>query len=245
MTVRQLFRASPWDILFRIFSSLVPPFGKRFQKVHVDLIGPLLALLILTSLVNYGYYLKKVEYVISPTEVILTFAVLMPPISYALCRIGQSHISFYSMVSVIGYSLYGHIFTLALSLMCFQEKSNSFFFFSLTVFSGLSTVRVALIILSTTYIPAARLIICSVVSVINILFIIMLHFIYVHPNFVYQAKSWTGCSKYTINNWGWMFFFVFVLNLVYDDLICVKTSISAKKIPVRWFFQQKLCHTSY
>lgn len=188
-TFKKLFHVQLDELPFRIFLSLMPPLVKKFQKVYVDFLGPLLALLVLTAVVNYGYYLKKIKHAGYPTETVMIYSLLMPVLCRILCKLGQSQISVYKLISLLGYALYGHIFTLLISYMCFQEQSNSFFFICLVIFSGLSTLRVVLIIMSTINLPAARLIVCSVISIINILFIVFIHFAYMHRTFVYKVPT--------------------------------------------------------
>ncbi|RZC35337.1 YIPF3 [Asbolus verrucosus] len=48
-TLKQVFYVSPNDVIFRIFAAFVPPVGKNYKKIYVDLQGPLLALLILVA----------------------------------------------------------------------------------------------------------------------------------------------------------------------------------------------------
>lgn len=186
---KKLFYVQLDELPFRIFSSLMPPLVKKFQKVYIDLVGPLLAMLTLTALINCGYYLKQIKHTVSPTEMMLAYSLLMPVLCRVLCKLGQSQISIYKLMSLLGYALYGHIFTLLVSYLCFQERSNSFFFMCLIIFSGLSTLRVVLIIMSTISVPAARLIVCSTISVINILFIVFVHFVYMHRTFVYKLPA--------------------------------------------------------
>lgn len=185
---KDIFYVQPQELPFRICSSLVPPLTKKFQKVYIDLLGPLIAFLILTALVNYGYSLKNIKYSFSPNEALVAYIVVTPVIFFLLCKIGQSAVSFIKVFALVGYGLYGHVFTLLLSFLCFQEKSNTFFFICLVIFSGLSTLRMALVILGTLKVPAARLLVCSTISVINVLFIIFLHFAYMHRNFEYKKK---------------------------------------------------------
>lgn len=185
---KNLFYVYPYDLTFRIWLSLMPPVTKRFRKMYVDLLGPVLALLFLTAIVNYGYYLKKSNFSITPTPAIMYYAITMPLLCYVLSKLSQSCITLLNSFVLLGYALYGHIFTLLISFVCFHEKSNTFFFICLVVFGGLSTLRVALIILSTIQVPAARLIVCSIVSIVNLLFVIFLHFVYMHSTFQYRTK---------------------------------------------------------
>lgn len=186
---KTLFLVNVYDLPYRIFLSLVPPLCKRFKKIYVDLLGPVLAVLILTSFVNYGYYFKSTKISVSPVENILTYVLLMPLLCFVLNRVAQSNMTLLKTYVLLGYALYGHILTLFASFVFYQERSNTFFFLCLILFDGLSTLRVALIVLDSIKLPAARLIVCSVVCIVNVLFVVFLHFAYMHRTFMYKAKT--------------------------------------------------------
>lgn len=181
--VKSLFFVAPHDVIFRIFVSFVPPFSKKY-KVYVDLQGPLLALLLLAAFLNYGYSFKMTNTFGSPTQAVFLYSVIMPILAFLICKIGKSCITLSEITSLIGYGLYGHIFTLFVSFLLFEETSNFFFFVCLIVFGGLSTLRIALVVLGTLFVPAARLLICSLISICNILFAIFIHFAYMHRTFL-------------------------------------------------------------
>lgn len=182
LSSKQLFFVNPYDILFRILASFVPPIGIKYKKVYVDFLGPILAFLILNAFV-YHFYTIKSNVNLSPIDVICVFCVFMPCLCLISCKIGKSYITFSQIVSLIGYSLYGHILTLSMSYLCFHETSNVFFFFCLILFGGLSTLRLTIVILSTIPKPAMRLLICSTISIVNILFLIFLHFAFMHKTY--------------------------------------------------------------
>lgn len=187
--IKTLFLVSPYDLPYRVVLSLMPPLCKRFSKIYVDLLGPTLAVLFLISFVNYGYYFKQTKIAVTPVESIMTYVLLMPLFCLVLSKIGQSNMTLLKTYVLLGYALYGHILTLLVSFVCFHENSNTFFFLCLILFDGLSTMRVALIFLDSIRLPAARLIVCSIISVVNILFVVFLHFAYMHRTFMYKIKG--------------------------------------------------------
>ncbi|XP_074039876.1 protein YIPF3 [Leptinotarsa decemlineata] len=177
-----LFIVSPKDILLRIFESFVPPVS-RYKRVYVDLMGPLIGFILLTSFVSYGNTFKLVQNNITPLEFLTQYSILMPIVSYMLCKLGQSTITFYETVSLIGYSYYGHFLTLLISFIFFQEDNNLFYFMCLIIFGGFSTIRLILVFSGTIFAPAVRLLVCSSISVLNILCLIFLHFVYMHKTY--------------------------------------------------------------
>jgi len=181
--MKPLFWVAPEDLCFRIMTSLVPPVTMKYRKLNVDLQGPMFAVVLLIILLNYGSALKRNN--ITPLESVLLYIILMPVLCFILNKLGQSWLTFLEVFSLIGYALYGHILTLLVALLFYLEESNAFFFTSMIVFGGLSTFRMVLLQLQAIPLPGARLLVCSFVSVIHILFLIFLHFTYMHPNFEY------------------------------------------------------------
>jgi hypothetical protein len=196
-SVKQHFMVSPAHLIHRIFVSLVPPFlGEKYRRVHVDFLGPSLALLLMAGMLHYGHASKVPSAAASttPTEVLLLYSVLMPVAAYALSWLCHAAVTLTEMTALLGYGMFGHVFTIALSLFFYQEESNVFFFFSLVIFGGLSAFRVALVLLASIPVPAARLLVCSLVATLQLLSLVFLHFAYMHRTFVYAAAEKTDAS---------------------------------------------------
>lgn len=190
-SLKMHFTVPPYHLPKRILQSLAPPLFGKHQKIYVDLLGPLLALLTMTVLLHYGHAAKlpTAASKISPTEVLLVYVSLMPVVSYILVRLGQSRISLVEIISILGYALYGHILTLTVSLIFYNEESNAFFFLCLMIFGGLSTLRIVIILVALIPKPALRLIVCSFVSIVQLLLLVFLHFLYMHRTFKYGKNN--------------------------------------------------------
>lgn len=187
-TLKMHLGVPPHQIFGRILASLLPPIlTKMYQKIYVDLFGPILAVLILAGILNYGYSFKTDSIKLAPTEFLLAYSCVMPVVCYGLIKIAQSDVTFIELTSILGYGLYGHIFTLVISYVLDDDKNNYFFFLSLMVFGGLSTLRIALILIATIPKPALRLVICSFVATVQLLFLVFIHFAYMHRTFVYGS----------------------------------------------------------
>lgn len=189
-TIKSLFIVSPFQIAQRIFASFVPPFGNKYSTIYIDFLGPLLGFVFLSALLVYGYSFRLKASYSNPVYVLLLYLILMPFYSYVLCKLSRADISLCEISSLVGYSLYGHIFTLGVSYLFYHETSNVFFFICMIIFEGLSTFRLAVILLKMIPLPAIRLIVCSSVAVVQILFLIFLHFAYMHRTFVYGGKTY-------------------------------------------------------
>lgn len=182
------FSVPPHQIFTRIFASLLPPiFTKKYQQIYIDLFGPILAILLLAGILNYGYSMKVQVLKISPTEFLLAYTITMPIICYVLIKLAQSDINFFELSSILGYSLYAHIFTILISYFLDDDVNNYFFFLCLMLLGGLSTLRIAMIFIATIAKPALRLIICSFVATVQLLFLVFIQFVYMKKNFVYGS----------------------------------------------------------
>jgi hypothetical protein len=190
-SIKLHFMVPPTHLPHRIFVSLVPPFvGERYRQVYVDFLGPSLALSLLAGILHYGHSSKLPSAAANttPTEVLLLYAVLMPLAAYVLGWLCGAAVTLTEMTALLGYGMFGHVFTLAVSLLFYQEESNVFFF-SLVIFGGLSALRVAVVLLASIPVPAARLLVCSLVATVQLLSLVFLHFAYMHQTFVYAAAD--------------------------------------------------------
>lgn len=186
--IKMHFSVPPHQIFGRIILSLWPPIvTKKYQRIYVDLFGPVFAVLMLFGLLNYGYSLKSTTVKLPPTEFLLIYTICMPIISYVLIRLAKSDISFIELLSVLGYSLFGHIFTIIISYFLDDELNNYFFFVCLMILGGLSTLRVAMIFIATIPKPALRLVICSFIATVQLLFLVFIHFAYMKTKFVFGS----------------------------------------------------------
>ncbi|CAB0006552.1 unnamed protein product, partial [Nesidiocoris tenuis] len=180
------FRVSPRDIPKRILSSFVPPIlGENSRKVYVDLIGPLLAVVILSLVLSSGHSDKHPKAMLNtpPILALSYYCLAMPSICLFAAKAGNSTLSLAEILSLLGYGLYGHILTI---LSCYLiSMSDMFFFLAMILFCGLSAFRLAVVLLLTIPRPVARLIVCSLVTICHVLFLVFIHFAYMHKTFVY------------------------------------------------------------
>lgn len=188
-SIRKLFSVSLCDLCFRIYASFIPPLTKRFQKIYLDLLGPLVAYLLLILILHYGHYNKDEMIDFSPINFLISYVIIMPLLCKLLLNCSSSNISYYEILCLIGYALYGHVLSLSVSLVFFDETSNRFFFLCTVIFCGLSTFRLAIILLKSIPKPAMRLLVCSVVCIIQILSLIFVHFAYMHKTYTYNRQT--------------------------------------------------------
>lgn len=172
------------DLPKRILLSFTPPLRSRL--VYVDFLGPCLAFILLATILGYGhaYKMPSAVYHRSPTIVLAIYCLSMPAICYFLTRLGKSSVSFLQILSLIGYGLYGYVFTLFVSFMS-DETSNVIFYLATIIFTGTSVFRTCLIILLTIKLPGLRLLVCSTIAILQVLFVVFLYFTFVHSSFAF------------------------------------------------------------
>lgn len=172
------------DLPKRILLSFTPPLRSRF--VYVDFLGPCLAFILLATILGYGHAYKtpSAMYHRSPIEVLAIYCLIMPTICYVLTRLGKSTISFLQIMSLLGYGLYGYVFTLVTSFVS-DETNNVIFYLAMILFTGTSVFRTCIIILLTIKLPAVRLLVCSIIASLQMLFVVFLYFTFVHSSFVF------------------------------------------------------------
>lgn len=170
----------------RILLSFMPPL-RSAPLVHVDFLGPCLAFVLLASILGYGHANKtpSAVYHRSPAQVLAMYCLSMPVVCYSLIRLGKSSITLLQISSLLGYSLYGYVFTLICTALLSDETNNTIFYLSTILFTGPSVLRICLLILLTIELPAARLLVCSAIAVIQVLFVVFLYFTFVHSSFAF------------------------------------------------------------
>lgn len=186
------FTISPHVLSKRIALAFVPPvLGERSRHVYVDFVGPCLAIFTLATIMHYGYAYKHpaAAPTVSPSHVLLYYCTSFLLGTYTLAKLGQAKLALVEVAALLGYGLFGHVFTLAVSQLFDHEQSNIVFFINLIIFGGLSGLRVALILLASISSPVSRLIVCSVTTIVHLMFVVLVHFAYMHSTFVYGAKA--------------------------------------------------------
>lgn len=179
--LRALLRVPMEEVPGRLLLSLAPPLVRlRFKKIHVDLVGPMIVLMLLATVLAFGQLTSgkcrsPVTAFGGAIIVGTSYLTLAPTIAFVVCRLCKTAISFPQLVSLFGYALFGHVISLTLGLLFRAEDDHGAFFLFMTVFSGAATARLALVLLARTPRPAARLILCASVAVAHLLFLLHLY----------------------------------------------------------------------
>ncbi|XP_045594850.2 protein YIPF3 [Procambarus clarkii] len=178
--IRPYYSVSNTKLPYRILSSLAPPIVfPEFRRVHSDMKGPSLVVAMLALILMYGIHSPNrtlvVELLIT-AKLSLGYWLGFSFVAFFLCYFSQTCLTLSQLVSISGYSLTGHCVVLLIAEVLHQENSHSVFFFLTTVFGGLATARLVIIILARTPGPAQRLLICSTLACIHLMHLIYIHF---------------------------------------------------------------------
>ncbi len=170
----------------RIAFSFLPPLDCNQHCLYRDFLGPFLSTLILISLLNFGFHCKTAQYpnISSPNTILIVFLyygatsifIVMASLIVNV-RLKVTHV-----LTLIGYSFYGVIFTLLIPF-ALRSTHEYVFYGSLVTFGGLSCFRVLLIIVLSLDVPVARFLICSLIGNLYVLFVIYLYYCYIHPTY--------------------------------------------------------------
>lgn len=177
----------------RIMFSFTPPLSLNKQYLYTDFVGPSLSTLVLVSLLQYSFSQKKTHTLnlssINVVVIVLSYYFMLSLSIYFASRMVNVKLKLLDILTLIGYSFYGFIITLSIPFALQTIENNSLFYFCLILFSGLSCIRVLLILLFAIETPIARFLICSLIGNVHILFVIYLYFIFVNPNYDFTHRS--------------------------------------------------------
>jgi len=164
----------------RLVAALAPPlFFKEFRRVHTDFKGPALILLSLACILLYGLHSPERSLVWElATTVKLTvgYWLALSLLAYFLGYFCHTNLLPAQFLSIIGYSFTGHCLVLLVAELLHQEESHAIFFVLLTIFGGLASGRLVIVVLARTPGPAQRLVMCSALATVNLMHLIYIHY---------------------------------------------------------------------
>lgn len=183
-----LFSVSSSKLPQRLLSSLAPPFlFPQFRRVYSDLKVPLLINITLFFILFIGLhtYERSVWYDFWITFKLTFFYWLFFSIlGFFLGYFCETCLTFTQYLSISGYSLSGHCLVLLLAEIFHQEESISFFIIFMTIFGGLATGRLIVVVMSRTPKPVQRMLICTCLACLHLLHLIYIHFAFMRKKFV-------------------------------------------------------------
>ncbi|KAH9518773.1 Protein yipf3 [Bulinus truncatus] len=182
--LRPYFDVEPMEVQKRLLCSLIPmkTTDKR-QQVPKELYGP--TMVVLTLIAILLYQMKTAQHKVEEGTLIgsaigvcfmywLGTSCLLWFLSYA-CNV---RIAMLQILSMVGYALFGHCIVLFLATIIHIGHDHLFFYSLWAIFGGLSTLRMATIIVSRSRGKTERLIVIGTIAAIHLLFLLYLHFAY-------------------------------------------------------------------
>ncbi|XP_059481056.1 uncharacterized protein LOC132199950 [Neocloeon triangulifer] len=191
---KQILKASPQvcfrDCLKLLLAPLIPsPKCEPFKPL--ELATPTVAYI---GLVLILYNFKSDTSELSTALLAVTLYMTLAPVgTYLLCRAAKATLTFMKVFSVVAASQIGTLLTLLVPILISHEnafKSHVPFLVALAVFGGLTTIRVCLVIIVSLPVPVMRLIVGTLVALMNLFFVLYLHFAFMHPTFKYGIGAY-------------------------------------------------------
>ncbi|GFN76136.1 protein yipf3 [Plakobranchus ocellatus] len=182
--LRPYFDVEPKEVQSRLVYSLVPmrPTDTR-QEVPKELYGPTMVVLTLIALLLYQ--MKSADHRVEEGTLIgSAFAVCFmywlgaSALVWFVAYVCEVRIAILQILSMMGYALFGHCIVLFLGTVIHTSHDHMFFYLLWAVVGGLSTLRMAGIIMSRTRGSKQRLIVTGTIATLHLFFLLYLHFAY-------------------------------------------------------------------
>lgn len=182
--LRPYFDVEPKEVQSRLVSSLIPlrPTDTR-QEVPKELYGP--SMVVLTLIALLLYQMKSADHRVEEGTLIgSAFAVCFmywlgaSGLVWFVAYVSEVRIAILQILSMMGYALFGHCIVLFLGTIIHTSHDHMFFYLLWAIIGGLSTLRMAGIIMSRTRGPKQRLFVTGTIAVLHLFFLLYLHFAY-------------------------------------------------------------------
>lgn len=164
----------------RVIMSLVPPLVyPEYRRVYSDLKGPLFVVATLAAIILYGLHDPRRSLVwelVTTGKLTIGYWVGFSLLAFLMGRCFSTTLSLAQLLAMAGYSLTGHCLVLLGAELLHQEESHTVFFVLTTVFGGLATGRLVLLVLFHTPQPPHRLLLGSSLASIHLMHLIYIHF---------------------------------------------------------------------
>ncbi|XP_064601118.1 protein YIPF3-like [Liolophura sinensis] len=182
--LRPFFDVEPQEVSKRLLLSLVPklPSAQR-QRVPRELYGPLMVIFTMIALLLFqmktsGHKVEEGTLMGTAFGVCFTYWLGASTFIWFLCYVCNTHMAFVQILSMVGYALFGHCLVLFLGTIIHTSHDHLFFYILWAIVGGLSSLRMASLVISRTSGQTQRLIVCGVLAVLHLLFLLYLHFAY-------------------------------------------------------------------
>ncbi|KAK6973142.1 protein YIPF3 [Biomphalaria glabrata] len=182
--LRPYFDVEPMEVQKRLLYSLIPikPSDQR-QQVPKELYGP--SMVVLTLIAILLYQMKTAQHKVeegtligSAIGVCFMYWFGASCIIWFLAYTCNVRIAMLQILSMMGYALFGHCIVLFLATVIHVGHDHLFFYSMWAIIGGLSTLKMATIIMSRSRGKTERLIVIGTIAALHLLFLLYLHFAY-------------------------------------------------------------------
>ncbi|XP_013409665.1 protein YIPF3 isoform X2 [Lingula anatina] len=182
--LRPYFDVEPHIVRSRLLNSMLPrkPTDER-QSVPRELYGP--TMLVFTMIALLLFQMKTANHAVEEGTLMGTafgvcFGYWLGVSSFimVLSYMCNTRIVMMQILSLLGYSLFGHCLVLFLGTVIHTSHDHMLFYLLWGTLGGLSTLKMIAVLASRTRGSSQKMVMCGIVAAIHMLFLIYLHFAY-------------------------------------------------------------------
>ncbi|KAL5007257.1 hypothetical protein ScPMuIL_016063 [Solemya velum] len=182
--LRPYFNVEPHEVQSRLLWSLIPQKPTTDPlRVPRELYGPMMVIFTLIALLLFQ--MKHAEHTVEEGTLMGTsFGVCFmywfgaSGFVWFMTYVCNTQINMVQILNMLGYGLFGHCLVLFIGTLLHTSHDHLLFYLLWAVIGGLSSLRMACILISRTPAQTQRLVICGVVATLHLLFLLYLHFAY-------------------------------------------------------------------
>ncbi|XP_014781090.2 protein YIPF3 [Octopus bimaculoides] len=182
--LRPYFDVQPYEVRNRLIESLIPRKASvQVQSIPRELYGPTMVIFTLIALLLFqmkssGHQVQ--EGTLMGTSFLVCFSYWFGASSaiFLLSYLCNIQVTMIQVLSMLGYGLFGHCIVVFVSTVTHTSHSHILFYMLWALVGGLSTARMAFVILSRTSGHSQRIIVCSAIAILHLAFLLYLHFAY-------------------------------------------------------------------
>jgi len=183
--LRPYFDVEPKEVQSRLLNSLIPVKRAEASRYVVprELYGP--TMLVFTLIALLLYQMKTAEHKVDEGTLMgtafgmcFTYWIGTSSFVWFVAYVCNINLAILQVLSMIGYALFGHCIVLFLGTVIHTSHDHVFFYLLWAVLGGLSTARMATIVMYRTPGQRERAIVIGTIATFHLLFLLYLHFAY-------------------------------------------------------------------
>lgn len=183
--LRPYYDVEPRNVRDRLLESLIPKIQNSPTKIPRELYGPTMMVLTLIALLLF----QMKSYKVSVQEGTLMGSAFVTCFGYwfgvsgflwVAAFVCNTRIAIIQLLNLLGYALFGHCVVICLTVVIHPNHSHLFFYVMWLVFGGLSSLRLASLLMSRTSGKTQKMVISAIVICFHLFFLFYLHFAYHH-----------------------------------------------------------------